>query len=225
MMFSSPVCPYEIKPDVVKALNVLLILHADHEQNCSTAAVRLVGSARVNLYASIAAGICALWGPLHGGANQMVIDMLEDMLASGKSVKEYVEGIKASKGKELLYGFGHRVYKTYDPRAKVIKKTVTACSRSCASTTSAGHRARAGGYRHARRVLHLPQPLPERGLLQRHHLPRARHPQRDVHRDVRAGASPGWIAQWKEAREDPRFKLQRPGISTSARTCGMFRPS
>jgi citrate synthase len=124
MMFGSPVCPYEIHPEVVKALEVLLILHADHEQNCSTSAVRLVGSARVNLYASISAGICALWGPLHGGANQMVIEMLEDIISSGKSVKEYVEDVKCSRGKTLLYGFGHRVYKTYDPRAKI------ACSMS-----------------------------------------------------------------------------------------------
>ena len=88
--------------EVVQALNILLILHADHEQNCSTAAVRLVGSARVNLYASVGAGICALWGPLHGGANQMVIEMLEDIRDSGKTVREYVESVKNSKGKELL---------------------------------------------------------------------------------------------------------------------------
>ncbi len=211
MMFSSPVCPYEIKPEVVQALNVLLILHADHEQNCSTSAVRLVGSARVNLYASVAAGICALWGPLHGGANQMVIDMLEDILASGKSVKAFVDGIKASKGKELLYGFGHRVYKTYDPRAKIIKQT---CDRVL-------------------KVLKVQDPLldialelEDIGLRDEYFISRNLYPNVDFYSGIiyRAigipkemftvmfalGRLPGWIAQWKEAREDPRFKLQRP---------------
>ncbi len=211
MMFSSPVCPYDIKPEVVQALNVLLILHADHEQNCSTSAVRLVGSARVNLYASVAAGICALWGPLHGGANQMVIDMLEDILASGRSVKDYVESVKASKGKELLYGFGHRVYKTYDPRAKIIK-------RSCDSVL---------------KVLNVNDPLldlafelEEIAMRDDYFVSRNLYPNVDFYSGIiyRAigipkemftvmfalGRLPGWIAQWKEAREDPRFKLQRP---------------
>jgi citrate synthase len=211
MMFSSPVCPYEIKPEVVQALNVLLILHADHEQNCSTSAVRLVGSARVNLYASVAAGICALWGPLHGGANQMVIDMLENLLASGKSVKEFVDGVKSSKGKELLYGFGHRVYKTYDPRAKIIKKT---CDRVL-------------------KVLKVDDPLldlafqlEELALKDDYFASRNLYPNVDFYSGIiyRAigipremftvmfalGRLPGWIAQWKEAREDERFKLQRP---------------
>ena len=211
MMFSSPVCPYEIKPEVVKALNILLILHADHEQNCSTAAVRLVGSARVNLYASVAAGICALWGPLHGGANQMVIDMLEDIRDSGKSVREYVESVKSSKGRELLYGFGHRVYKTYDPRAKIIK--------SCCDNLL--------------KVLNVKDPLldialelEEIGLHDEYFISRNLYPNVDFYSGIiyRAigipqemftvmfalGRLPGWIAHWKEAREDPRFKLQRP---------------
>ncbi len=211
MMFSSPVCPYEIKPEVVKALNVLLILHADHEQNCSTSAVRLVGSARVNLYASVAAGICALWGPLHGGANQMVIEMLEDILASGKSVKEYVEGVKASKGKTLLYGFGHRVYKTYDPRAKVIKKT---CDRVLSVLKVSDP------------LLNIAFELEEIALHDDYFVARNLYPNVDFYSGIiyRAigipkemftvmfalGRLPGWIAQWKEAREDQRFKLQRP---------------
>ena len=211
MMFSSPVCPYEIKPEVVKALNVLLILHADHEQNCSTAAVRLVGSARVNLYASVGAGICALWGPLHGGANQMVIDMLEDILASGKSVREYVEGIKSSKGKELLYGFGHRVYKTYDPRAKVIKKT---CDRVLKVLKVQDP------------LLDIAHELEDIATRDDYFTSRNLYPNVDFYSGIiyRAigipkemftvmfalGRLPGWIAQWKEAREDSRFKLQRP---------------
>jgi citrate synthase len=211
MMFSSPVCSYEIKPEVVKALNILLILHADHEQNCSTAAVRLVGSARVNLYASVAAGICALWGPLHGGANQMVIDMLEDIRDSGKSARDYMESVKASKGRELLYGFGHRVYKTYDPRAKIIK--------SCCDNLL--------------KVLKVKDPLldialelEEIGLHDDYFISRNLYPNVDFYSGIiyRAigipkemftvmfalGRLPGWIAHWKEAREDPRFKLQRP---------------
>ncbi len=211
MMFSSPVCPYEIRPEVVQALNVLLILHADHEQNCSTAAVRLVGSARVNLYAAVGAGICALWGPLHGGANQMVVDMLEEIQQSGQSVKSYVEQVKASKGKMLLYGFGHRVYKNYDPRAKIIKK-------SCHDMLKA---------------LNIHDPLLDIALefeqiamSDDYFIERNLYPNVDFYSGIiyRAigipkqmftvmfalGRLPGWIAQWKEAREDPRFKLQRP---------------
>lgn len=211
MMFSSPVCPYEIKPEVVKALNTLLILHADHEQNCSTAAVRLVGSARVNLYASVSAGICALWGPLHGGANQMVIDMLEDIRDSGKSVPEYVEALKASKGRERLYGFGHRVYKTYDPRAKIIK---TCCDRLLAVLKIKDP------------LLDIALELEDIGLHDEYFLSRHLYPNVDFYSGIiyRAigipkemftvmfalGRLPGWIAHWKEAREDPRFKLQRP---------------
>ena len=211
MMFGSPVCSYEIKPEVVRALNILLILHADHEQNCSTAAVRLVGSARVNLYASVAAGICALWGPLHGGANQMVIDMLEDIRDSGKSVHDYVESVKSSKGRELLYGFGHRVYKTYDPRAKIIK----GCCDSLLKVLKVNDP-----------LLDIALELENLGLHDDYFLSRNLYPNVDFYSGIiyRAigipkemftvmfalGRLPGWIAQWKEAREDLRFKLQRP---------------
>lgn len=211
MMFGSPVCPYEIHPEVVKALEVLLILHADHEQNCSTSAVRLVGSARVNLYASISAGICALWGPLHGGANQMVIEMLEDIISSGKSVKEYVEDVKCSRGKTLLYGFGHRVYKTYDPRAKIIKKTCDQVLKTLKVND---------------RMLDVALELEALAMQDEYFTSRNLYPNVDFYSGIiyRAigipkemftvmfalGRLPGWIAQWKEAREDPRFKLQRP---------------
>ncbi len=211
MMFSSPVCHYEVQPEVVKALNILLILHADHEQNCSTAAVRLVGSARVNLYASVAAGVCALWGPLHGGANQMVIDMLEDIRDSGKSVRDYVESVKSSKGRELLYGFGHRVYKTYDPRAKIIKK----CCDDLLKVLNVKDP-----------LLDIALQLEELGLHDDYFISRNLYPNVDFYSGIiyRAigipkemftvmfalGRLPGWIAHWKEAREDPRFKLQRP---------------
>lgn len=211
MMFSSPVCPYEIRPEVVQALNVLLILHADHEQNCSTAAVRLVGSARVNLYAAVGAGICALWGPLHGGANSMVVDMLEEIQRSGQSVKSYVEQVKASKGKMLLYGFGHRVYKNYDPRAKIIKK-------SCHDMLNA--------LSIHDPLLDIALELEQIAMSDDYFIERNLYPNVDFYSGIiyRAigipkemftvmfalGRLPGWIAQWKEAREDPRFKLQRP---------------
>jgi citrate synthase len=211
MMFSSPVCPYEIRPEVVQALNVLLILHADHEQNCSTAAVRLVGSARVNLYAAVGAGICALWGPLHGGANQMVVDMLEDIQRSGQSVKSYVEMVKASKGKMLLYGFGHRVYKNYDPRAKIIKK----CCHDMLNALQIRDP-----------LLDIALELEQIAMSDDYFTESNLYPNVDFYSGIiyRAigipkqmftvmfalGRLPGWIAQWKEAREDPRFKLQRP---------------
>jgi len=123
MMFDSPVKPYEIDEEVVKALNLFWILHADHEQNCSTSAVRLVGSARTNLYAAVSAGIAALWGPLHGGANQGVIEMLTDILENGRGVSYAVNRAKDKGDPYRLMGFGHRVYRRYDPRAKIMKET------------------------------------------------------------------------------------------------------
>lgn len=122
MMFDSPVNPYVPDPDIERALSTLLILHADHEQNCSTSTVRLVGSSMSNLYASICAGICALWGPLHGGANQKVIEMLENIKKDNVTIKQCIESAKDKDSKIRLFGFGHRVYKNYDPRAKILKK-------------------------------------------------------------------------------------------------------
>ena len=121
MMFDSPVAPYEIRPETVKILNILLILHADHEQNCSTTAVRTLGSAQVNLYATISAGISALSGPLHGGANQAVVEMFRRIQKTG-SVKAFLDQVKDKSNPQRLMGFGHRVYKTFDPRAKIIKR-------------------------------------------------------------------------------------------------------
>jgi citrate synthase len=122
MMFAVPSEPYEVDPDMVKALNLLLILHADHEQNCSTSTVRMTGSSDANLFASIAAGICALWGPKHGGANQAVVEMLEQIHKNGGDVKKAVAMSKEKDSGFRLMGFGHRVYKNYDPRAKIIKE-------------------------------------------------------------------------------------------------------
>lgn len=211
MTFAAPYEKYEADPVVVRALDKLLILHADHEQNCSTAAVRLVGSARVNLYAAVAAGICALWGPLHGGANQMAIEMLEEMVAQKITPRQRIEQVKNSRGLDLLYGFGHRVYKHYDPRATVIKET---CYRVL-------------------KALNIQDPLmdialemEDLALRDEFFISRNLYPNIDFYSGIilRAmgipknmftvmfalGRLPGWIAHWKEAHEDPRFKLQRP---------------
>jgi citrate synthase len=123
MMFAVPSEPYEVDPDFVKALNMLLIIHADHEQNCSTSTVRMVGSSDANLFASVSAGMCALWGPLHGGANEAVVAMLERIIRDDANVTKYVEMAKNKSNNFRLMGFGHRVYKNFDPRALIIKKT------------------------------------------------------------------------------------------------------
>ena len=209
MMFSSPVAPYEFKREVIRALNTVLIVHADHEQNCSTSAVRAVGSAHVNLDAAVAAGICALWGPLHGGANQKVVEMFEDILARGETARQAIERIKREK--KLLFGFGHRIYKTYDPRAKIVKK-------SCMELLD---------------KMHINDPLLATMLemeelathddyfLSRHLYPNVDFYSGVVYRAIgipkemftvmfALGRLPGWIAHWMEALDDPRFKLQRP---------------
>src|SRR5438309_7504756 len=122
MMFSQPYQDYELKPEAVKALDLIFVLHADHEQNCSTATVRMVASSRANLFASAAAGVCALWGPLHGGANQAVIEMLDELHRAGHDGPRFIAEAKDKNSGKRLMGFGHRVYKNYDPRAKIIKK-------------------------------------------------------------------------------------------------------
>jgi citrate synthase len=122
MMFSKPNADYELKPEVVRALDLIFLLHADHEQNCSTSTVRMVASSKANLFASVASGVCALWGPLHGGANQAVLEMLEQIHREGDDGSRFIEAAKDKKSGRRLMGFGHRVYKNYDPRAKLIKK-------------------------------------------------------------------------------------------------------
>ena len=122
MLFSLPYQDYELKPEAVKALDLIFLLHADHEQNCSTATVRMVASSRANLFASAAAGVCALWGPLHGGANQAVLEMLDAIHQSGDDGSKFIAAAKDKNSGKRLMGFGHRVYKHYDPRAKIIKQ-------------------------------------------------------------------------------------------------------
>jgi citrate synthase len=211
MMFDSPVRPYEIDDDLVDALNVFWILHADHEQNCSTAAVRLVGSARVNLYAAISAGISALWGPLHGGANQAVVEMLSDIEASGGDVDPFVARARDRNDPFRLMGFGHRVYKTYDPRAIIMKKM---CDKVLKKLK-----------RHDP-LLDIARKLEEVALKDPYFIDHNLYPNVDFYTGIvlRAigipinmftvmfaiGRLPGWISQWKESMDDPKWKLHRP---------------
>jgi len=211
MMFDKPVYPYEVQPEVVAALNKLLILHADHEQNCSTSTVRLVGSAGVNLYASISAGINALWGPLHGGANEAVITMLETIHADGNNFKKYIDKAKDKSDPFKLSGFGHRVYKTYDPRGTIIQE---ACDDLLIMLNISDP------------LLDIARQLEEIALNDEYFVSRNLFPNVDFYSGIiyRAigiptnmftvmfalGRLPGWIAQWKEQQEDPTTKIGRP---------------
>ena len=211
MMFFSPTHPYKIVDEVVHALQVLLILHADHEQNCSTSTVRLVGSSRANLYASISAGICALWGPLHGGANQAVIEMLESIHKDGNDVDKYIARVKDKNNPSRLMGFGHRVYKNFDPRAKVVKK----CADDLLNKLGVHDP-----------LLDLAKRIEEVALKDEYFISRKLYPNVDFYSGIiyRAigiplnmfpvmfaiGRMPGWIAHWKEMIEDPTNKLGRP---------------
>jgi citrate synthase len=211
MMFAVPAEEYTPDPTAVRALNLLLILHADHEQNCSTSAVRLVGSAQTNLFASISAGICALWGPLHGGANQEVVEMLEDIHRKGLSASEFIAQVKDKKAGIRLMGFGHRVYKNFDPRAKIIKK---ACDEVLDKL----------GIRDP--MLDLAKQLEEAALRDPYFVERKLYPNVDFYSGIiykalgiptqmftvmfALGRLPGWIAHWKEMIEDPGTKIGRP---------------
>ncbi|MBN1842681.1 MAG: citrate synthase [Deltaproteobacteria bacterium] len=211
MMFDSPVRPYVIDEDVVKALNVFWILHADHEQNCSTAAVRLVGSAKVNLYAAISAGICALWGPLHGGANQAVVEMLSQIHESGGDLAPFLVRAKDRSDPFRLMGFGHRVYKTYDPRGRIMKEV---CDKVLGKATRQDP------------LLDIARKLEEVALKDQYFIDHNLYPNIDFYSGIllRAigipvnmftvmfaiGRLPGWISQWKESIEDPNWKIQRP---------------
>jgi citrate synthase len=210
MMFDSPVRPYDIDDDVVNALNVFWILHADHEQNCSTSAVRMVGSAKVNLYAAISAGIAALWGPLHGGANQAVIEMLSD-IAQNKNMHRAVERAKDKDDPFRLMGFGHRVYKTFDPRMKIMKKMCDTLLDKLKISDP---------------LLDVAVELEQIALKDDYFIDHNLYPNVDFYSGIvmRAigiptnmftvmfaiGRLPGWIAQWKESQDDPNWKLCRP---------------
>ena len=202
MMFALPTINYEVNPVVANALDKLLILHADHEQNCSASTVRIVGSSHASLYASISAGINALWGPLHGGANQAVIEMLEQIRNDDGNVKKYVQKAKDKSDPFRLMGFGHRVYKSFDPRARIIKKTCDEVLEQLGVTDP---------------VLDVAKELEEIALKDQYFIDRSLYPNVDFYSGIiyRAlgiptdmftvmfalGRIPGWIAQWKESRE------------------------
>ena len=211
MMFAVPSEPYEVSPEVAEALDLLLILHADHEQNCSTSTVRLVGSAHANLYASISAGISALWGPLHGGANEAVINTLERIVASGGDVSKYVALAKDPNSNFKLPGFGHRVYKNFDPRATIIKR---AAERVLAATGADGA------------LFEVALKLEEVALNDEYFVSRKLYPNVDFYSGLiyaaigfpknmftncfAIGRLPGWIAQWREMIADRETKIGRP---------------
>ena len=225
MLFAVPCEEYHIDPDFSDALDMLLIVHADHEQNCSTSTVRMVGSSDANLFASISAGICALWGPLHGGANQACVEMLEKIVADGGDVKKYVDMAKKKDSGFRLMGFGHRVYKNYDPRAKLIKAT---CDKLLAKIS-----------RHDP-IFDIAQQLEEVALADEYFIERKLYPNVDFYSGViyRAmgipvqmftvmfaiGRLPGWIAHWIEMHHSPTKKICRPRQIYSGETLREFVP-
>jgi citrate synthase len=211
MTFGLPAEPYDIDPEVAKALDLLFILHADHEQNCSTSTVRLVGSSEANLFASVSAGINALFGPLHGGANAAVLDMLEEIRDSGGDVEDFVRRVKNKEEGVKLMGFGHRVYKNYDPRAKIVAATA---DKIIAKLAPDDH------------LLDIAKKLEQVALSDDYFIERKLYPNVDFYTGLiyRAmgfptkmftvlfaiGRLPGWIAHWREMIQDPATKIGRP---------------
>lgn len=211
MMFAVPAEDYEPDPLMVSTLNTLLILHADHEQNCSTSTVRIVGSSMADLYQSVSAGICALSGPLHGGANQRVLEMLQQIHDDGGNLQKYIDLAKDKNSGFRLMGFGHRVYKNYDPRALILRKKADELLGRLGIDDP---------------LLELAKKLEERALSDEYFIERNLYPNVDFYSGIlyRAmgipvnmftvmfaiGRLPGWLAHWKELREDPGFRIYRP---------------
>jgi len=211
MLFSDVYQDYELRPEVVHALDLIFVLHADHEQNCSTSTVRMVASAQANLFASTAAGVCALWGPLHGGANQAVIEMLSDIHRSGDNGSRFIAAAKEKGSGKRLMGFGHRVYKNYDPRARIIKK---ACDKLLAALAINDP------------LLGIAKRLEEGALSDPYFVERKLYPNVDFYSGIimRAlniptemftvlfaiGRMPGWIAHFKEIQDDTKARIYRP---------------
>ena len=211
MMFSVPCAEYHVDPVIAKALDVLFILHADHEQNCSTSTVRLVGSSMANLFASISAGISALWGPLHGGANQAVIEMLQEIHEGGGNVDKYIDKAKDKNDPFRLMGFGHRVYKNFDPRSRILKKYCHEVLDKMGVDEP---------------YLEIAMKLEEIALKDDYFIKKKLYPNVDFYSGIiyRAmkiplnmftvlfaiGRLPGWIAQWAEMHRDKNFKIGRP---------------
>lgn len=211
MLFSDPYDDYQIKPEVARALDLIFLLHADHEQNCSTSTVRMVASSQANLYASCSAGVCALWGPLHGGANQAVVEMLEQIHREGDDGSRFITAAKDRNSGRKLMGFGHRVYKNYDPRAKIIKK---ACDEVLGALSINDP------------LLDIAKKLEDAALRDPYFVERKLYPNVDFYSGIimRAlgipvemftvifaiGRMPGWIANYKEIAEDPKGRICRP---------------
>jgi citrate synthase len=201
LMFELPTSPYSTSPEIIDALDKLFILHADHEQNCSTSTVRIVGSSHAGLFASISAGVSALWGPLHGGANQAVLEMLEEIQKNGGDADKYLAKAKDKEDPFRLMGFGHRVYKNFDPRAKIIKKAADEVLNTLGVNDP---------------ILQIAKKLEESALVDDYFVSRKLYPNVDFYSGIiyRAlgiptdmftvlfaiGRLPGWIAQWKEMR-------------------------
>jgi len=212
MMFSTPFEPYIALPEVAQALNLFLLLHADHEQNCSTSTVRTVASSGANLFASTAAGVCALWGPLHGGANMAVLEMLKSIHAEGDDGTKFIQLAKSGKADRRLMGFGHRVYKHYDPRAKIIKESFYSALASLGIKNDP--------------LLDIAMRLEAAALKDDYFLARKLYPNVDFYSGLimRAigipenmftvmfaiGRMPGWIANWKEVASNPKGRIYRP---------------
>ncbi|WP_030171630.1 citrate synthase [Spirillospora albida] len=211
MSFGLPTQPYEIDPEIVRVLDMLFILHADHEQNCSTSTVRLVGSSQANLFSSVSAGVDALFGPLHGGANQAVLEMLEGIHQNGDNIESFVERVKKKEPGVKLMGFGHRVYRNYDPRAAVVKKATSKVLEALGKPDP---------------LLDLAMRLEEVALSDDYFIERKLYPNVDFYTGViykamgfptnaftvlfALGRLPGWIAQWREMMNDPTTKIGRP---------------
>jgi citrate synthase len=211
MTFGTYAEDYVQNPVVTKALDTLLLLHADHEQNCSTSTVRLVGSSQANLFASVSAGVNALFGPLHGGANEAVLDMLQQIRDSGESVQKYVERVKNKEDGIRLMGFGHRVYKSFDPRAKIVKATADQVLAELNVSDP---------------LLGIAKELEAAALADEYFVERKLYPNVDFYTGViykamgfppkmftplfAIGRLPGWIAHWREMMEDPTTRIGRP---------------
>ena len=225
MMFSTPYEDFELKPEIVKALDLIFLLHADHEQNCSTSTVRMVASSQANLFASASAGVCALWGPLHGGANQAVIEMLVEIHREGDDGSKFINAAKDKNSGRRLMGFGHRVYKNYDPRAKIIKE---ACDEVLSKLNVADP------------LLDIAKHLEEAALRDPYFVERKLYPNVDFYSGIimRAlgipvemfpvifaiGRMPGWIANYKEIMEDTKSRISRPRQVYTGRTLNHYVP-
>ena len=225
MMFGNPCEEYEVDPVVEKAIDLLLILHADHEQNCSASSVRLVGSSMVNIFGAISAGINALWGPLHGGANQQVIEMLAAIRDEGVTAREFVERAKSHDDTSRLMGFGHRVYKNFDPRAKIIKKSCDGILEKLGIHS---------------KLLEIAVELEEIARKDDYFVERKLYPNVDFYSGViynaigtpsnmftalfALGRMPGWIAQWSEMHRDEEFKIGRPRQTYVGESLSAYKP-